>query len=111
MLFFLSKQGELAQLLLDARQLRPSQKEDDRGLGSVGNSGDEFFYDNEAEEDAASGGSVARETDKHFIYCSIGREIAELMRFLQLNGGCFVGKRVRVWGGGDRRAPLPGGGC
>ncbi|CAB1098638.1 unnamed protein product [Ectocarpus sp. CCAP 1310/34] len=28
---------------------------------------------------------IARETDRHAIYCSIGRQIAELMRFLQLN--------------------------
>ncbi|CAM9985942.1 unnamed protein product, partial [Ectocarpus sp. 12 AP-2014] len=80
-LFFLSKQGELAQLLLDARQLRPSQKEGN----SAGHSGDELFVGNGARGDAATGGITARETDRHAIYCSIGRQIAELMRFLQLN--------------------------
>lgn len=93
-LFFLSKQGELAQLLLDARQLRPSQKDGN----SAGHSGDAFFVGNGAGVDAATGGIIARETDRHAIYCSIGRQIAELMRFLQLNGRCFCWKEGRGLG-------------
>lgn len=88
-LFFLSKQGELAQQLLDARQTPapPSHQ----GSGGGGGAAEAFFIGNgggEAAGAAGDGGLVTftRETDRHGIYCGIGRQIAELMRFLQLNG-------------------------
>eukprot|EP00903_Cladosiphon_okamuranus_P007004 g6815.t1 len=89
-LFFLSKQGELAQQLLDARQASapPNQQ---GSSGSVG----EGYYVGDGRGDAAGaagagagdGGlvAIARETERHGIYCGIGRQIAELLRFLQLN--------------------------
>lgn len=93
-LFFLSKQGELAQQLLDARQAPPTPSHQGGGGGEDG-----FFIGNGREDGAGAGGgagagagdgglvTLARETNRHGIYCSIGRQIAELMRFLQLNGG------------------------
>lgn len=121
-LFFLSKQGELARLLLDARHpiaggqlphpaLPPSQ---DRAPKTGGGGGEGFFIGGAdsgevgsttaiAGGDVIGGGGawlVSRETDRHEIYCSIGRQIAELMRFLRLNGGFFVLFFV-VGGGGS----------
>lgn len=90
-LFFLSKQGELAQQLLDARQA-PTPPSHHGGSGSIG----EGFFVGNGGGDAAGAGAgagdgglvaITRETDRIGIYCGIGRQIAELMRFLQLNGG------------------------
>lgn len=87
-LFFLSKQGELAQQLLDARQA-PAPPSHQGGSGSdgyfIGNGGGDAA--GVAGGDGGGLGSLTRDTDRHGIYCGIGRQIAELMRFLQLNGG------------------------
>lgn len=88
-LFFLSKQGELAQQLLDARQVPPPPPPSH--FGSGGGAVEGYFIDNGGGDEAGAGDgglvTFARETDRHGIYCGIGRQIAELMRFLQLNGG------------------------
>ncbi|CAN0265134.1 unnamed protein product, partial [Hapterophycus canaliculatus] len=106
-LFFLSKQGELARLLLDARHPiaagqppPPPPPGHDGAPRSAAASGDGFFVGVSDGEDAGAGAVavagageggaggawwVARDADRHEIYCSIGRQIAELMRFLQLN--------------------------
>ncbi|CAM9987390.1 unnamed protein product [Laminaria digitata] len=71
-LFFLAKQGELAKLLLDAKQ--------GEGTGGGGGGGG-VGYQTLSLTVAAGGGGK----DRYGIYCAVGREIAELMRFLQLN--------------------------
>lgn len=77
-LFFLAKQGQLATVLLEARQ----GASDEALLQGMGNAGVE----------GSRGGSLALSSPgpdavRHRVYCDIGSQIAELMRFLQLNGG------------------------
>lgn len=108
MLFFLAKQGELAKLLLDAKQgvgeasyhaaaasggggestalMRAEDEEEARGGREGGGGG----YQALSLTVAAGGGGK----DRYSIYCAVGREIAELMRFLQLNGELFRSKRA-----------------
>lgn len=76
-LFFLSKQGELAQSLLDAHQALKT---------TGGGGGSEDYFIGNGGGDMPAGGAGAH-SDRYSIYCGIGRQIAELMRFLQLNGG------------------------
>lgn len=88
-LFFLAKQGELAKLLLHARQGAHE------GILTWGGSGSgavvELGGGAATEETRVRGPSSAASPgkDKHSLYCAVGREIAELMRFLQLNGEYF----------------------
>lgn len=75
-LFFLAKQGELAALLLEARQGEAGDGTLFHGMGGSGNSGSSFAL-----------ASTASPGVRHRVYCDIGSQIAELMHFLQLNGG------------------------
>ena len=83
-LFFLAKQGELASRLLDARR-----------EVYVCKTGETYICfgatTKEGEEEWVSDSPLSRYRDSparslRFVYLSIGGKIAELMRFLQLNG-------------------------
>ena len=83
-LFFLAKQGELASRLLDARREFNDGKTGETNIcfGATAK---------EMEEEWVSDSPISRYGDSparslRFVYLSIGGEIDELMRFLQLNG-------------------------
>lgn len=85
-LFFLSRQGELASELLEARRLEQAE------AGGTGN------YHLEAGESSERRESLTKQLSSssnnphqqggslYGVYCNIGRQIVDLMRFLQLNG-------------------------
>ena len=83
-LFFLAKQGELASRLLDARRKINNCKTGETYIcfGATAK---------EMEEEWVSDSPISRYGDSparslRFVYLSMGGGIAELMRFLQLNG-------------------------
>ena len=83
-LFFLAKQGELASRLLDARREVYVCKTGETYIcfGATTKEGEEEWVSDSPL--SRYGDSPARSL--RFVYLSIGGEIAELMRFLQLNG-------------------------
>ena len=83
-LFFLTKQGDLADRLLGARR-------DQAGWKTCGSPGQRDGAGKEGKTESWSSDYYcgSPEGTVQAVYCSIGREIAELMRFLQLNGKSF----------------------
>ena len=86
-LFFLAKQGDLARRLLGARREQQGWKASEtptlrdgtpEGMGQAWGS-----------ELSLSRDDCGSDRGLRSMYCSIGGEIAELMRFLQLNGKSF----------------------
>ena len=81
-LFFLSKQGELAgDLLSSRREQRKWMAYESTWRGGTGEDMAEEGGDDRSISYCSSPGIT-----QHTVYCAIGREIAELMRFLHLNG-------------------------
>lgn len=76
-LFFLAKQGSLAALLLDARQQ----------AGHVAKRGDSGMLEGPIMDEVALDHHPSSPAARYSVFCDIGRQIAQLMRFLQLNGG------------------------